>query len=173
MYKLKKFIINSESHLSLGHKDKLDLFLLKYGKWLIAIAAPFMETFYRDQWFTLDMVVLGMWIVLFLTYLFCLFFCIIDLLKFYLWCKKSIYSHQDFCEFLGIWRKKKGRLPKWVTYPLYIVSIPFTGLFLIQLWIMIQLAMAHVSRPIKYPSDKYRKVVKEGILWDSVEYHER
>lgn len=25
----------------------------------------------------------------------------------------------------------------------------------------------------KYPSDKYRKVVKEGLFWDSIEYHER
>jgi hypothetical protein len=25
----------------------------------------------------------------------------------------------------------------------------------------------------KYPSEKYRKVVKEGVFWDTVEYHER
>lgn len=25
----------------------------------------------------------------------------------------------------------------------------------------------------RYPSDRYRKVVKEGVFWDSVEYHER
>ncbi len=25
----------------------------------------------------------------------------------------------------------------------------------------------------KYPSQKYRKVIKEGLLWDSIEYHER
>ena len=25
----------------------------------------------------------------------------------------------------------------------------------------------------KYPSKQYKKVIKEGILWDSIEYHER
>ena len=32
---------------------------------------------------------------------------------------------------------------------------------------------SRMSRYNKYPSDKYRKVVKEGLFWDTTEYHER
>lgn len=176
MYKLKKFIIKAESHLDLKRQDKFMAFFTKYGKWFIALAAPFMELFYSSRWFTLDNGGIWIWLVLFITYLFCAFFCIIDLLKLYLWCKKNIYTHQDFCEFLGIWRKKKPALSKWVTYPLYIISIPLTGLFILQIWLIIKMIVSGYSpkyRSTKYPSDKYRKVIKEGILWDSVEYHER
>lgn len=86
-----------------------------------------------------------------------------------------LYNHEDFCEFLQIFRKGKPTLPKWKSYPLWIISyIPFT-FFVLSIITTIAIAIScGSSRPRrKYPEDTHRMVVKEGILWDSVEYHER
>lgn len=173
MRKLKKFIIKSERNLDLDHKDKLEIFIMKYGKWFIAIALPFMEAFYSPGWFTFEKGIIFLWMLILMMYIFCAFFCIIDLLKLYLWLRKIIYPHKDFCEFLNIWRKDKAPLSKWVSYPLYIISFPIAGMVALSLIIMFTSIIAMNRRPSKYPSDRYRKVIREGILWDSVEYHER
>lgn len=83
--------------------------------------------------------------------------------------KSTLFSYKEFCDFVKIFRKGKPELSKWVAYPLYAFFLLAAGLMV---------AMAKMSRSTedvweKYPSDKYRKVIKEGILWDSVEWHER
>lgn len=80
--------------------------------------------------------------------------------------KTSFPSHKEFCEFIKMFRKDKPPLPLWKSYPLYIFS------FLVMGFLIAAIAMS-LDGGRKYPSSQYRKVIKEGILWDSVEWHER
>lgn len=82
--------------------------------------------------------------------------------------KASFPTHNDFCELINIFRKDKPPLSKWLSYPLYILSFLAMGLFLATI-----LGMSSSSERREYSPSRYRKVVKEGILWDSVEWHER
>lgn len=86
-----------------------------------------------------------------------------------------LYNHQDFCEFIQILRKGKSALPKWQSYPLWILSyLPYL-FFVLSLSIMIAMFIwcIHSARRREYPKDTHRMVIKKGIFWDSVEYHER
>lgn len=77
-------------------------------------------------------------------------------------------THKDFCDFIKMFRKDKPDLPKWKSYPLYIVTMLSIGIFIATFK-----GRVGNSRRNYYPSNRYRKVVREGILWDSVEWHER
>lgn len=86
-----------------------------------------------------------------------------------------LYNHQDFCEFMRIFRKKNTELRKWVSYPLWILSyVPYMFLLMaMTVTIAIGLWCAHSSPRRKYPASTHKMVIKEGIFWDTVEYHER
>lgn len=106
-------------------------------------------------------------------------------------------TFKQFCAFLEIYSSSKSFMAsvlsskkemaeiistrsKWKTIPLYVLSfIPITifwiiiGVFGLVMYGIIKGASSSSSSRNKYPSEKYRKVIKEGILWDSTEYHER
>jgi len=83
MSKLDKIINKAEEILDYDNKDKLDKFMFKYGKWFIAIVLPiFADTLSFNKvpqdsfkvWVTII-------IVFSATYLFCLFFCFVDVYR--------------------------------------------------------------------------------------------
>ena len=77
-------------------------------------------------------------------------------------------KYSDFKKFC---KKREKPLPNWrinLYYP-FVWLVCF--LFFITVISIIRSVMNTPSR--KYPSEKYRKVVKEGVFWDTVEYHER
>lgn len=83
MNKLEKIIIKAEEILDYDNKDKLDKFMFKYGKWFIVIVLPiFADTLSFDKvpqdsfkiWVAIVVVFL-------ITYLFCLFFCFVDVYR--------------------------------------------------------------------------------------------
>ncbi len=53
------------------------------------------------------------------------------------------------------------------------IPIWFFGNIILGLTILMLLRYINNAPKEKYPSEKYRKVVKEGLFWDSIEYHER
>ena len=53
-------------------------------------------------------------------------------------------------------------------YPLALL-----GIFLLTVTVISVVKIISMSQRLKYPSSKYKKVVKKGILWDTTEYHER
>lgn len=78
-------------------------------------------------------------------------------------------THTDFCDLMKIFRKDKPPLHKWLSYPAYIIFKGFIGTIIA----VMQMSSESSRERSYYPSDKYKKVVKEGILWDSIEWHER
>lgn len=86
-----------------------------------------------------------------------------------------IYNHKEFCDFIRIFRKKNTELRKWVSYPLWILSYLPYMLFIVSMTIMIAMILwcVHSAPRRKYPASTHKMVIKEGILWDTVEYHER
>lgn len=79
-------------------------------------------------------------------------------------------SYRTFCKFIQDFRSDKPALPKYKMIPLYILGLLIVGWFWFILLTMLALCSGGGR---KYPSNKYRKVVKEGLFFDSVEYHER
>ena len=68
--------------------------------------------------------------------------------------------------------KRKPRNKKWVKvvyYPFVILGLVLLGISLIVLIITIK---SHSGKSYRN-SKNYRKVIKEGLLWNTVEYHER
>ena len=82
-------------------------------------------------------------------------------MKFYL-------SFTDYKAFL---KNREKPVPTWRIVLYY----PFVLFFCFLLFLAIRkIVSAIVNSPShKYPSDRYRKVIKEGVFWDTVEYHER
>lgn len=77
-------------------------------------------------------------------------------------------THQRFCDIVQMFRKEKPPLSKWKSYPLYVLSLLSIGFFIAIL------RMSYHIQIDEYPSDKYRKIVKENWLGlKSIEYHER
>lgn len=70
------------------------------------------------------------------------------------------------------YKEECSDIPFYIIYPIAILLLTLLyiciGIILVIVW-----ASLSKSTISKYPSKKYRKVIKEGILWDSVEYHER
>ncbi len=89
--------------------------------------------------------------------------------------KKVFPTYKEFSRFNDCYRlkiNKKPRNPKW----LKVIYYPFAliGLGLLYLCFFWLIAMVKSSSRTSYRSSgKYRKVIKEGILFDTVEYHER
>jgi len=56
-----------------------------------------------------------------------------------------------------------------------VILYPFAliGITILILTIRSILTRIANSERRKYPSEKYRKVVKKGLFWDTTEYHER
>ncbi len=69
-------------------------------------------------------------------------------------------------------RRKKDEAPACRTIAYYILAVIGISIFIAGLSLFFLRAGGRSSRR-NYPSGKYRKVVKEGLLWDSVEWHER
>lgn len=70
---------------------------------------------------------------------------------------KRIFAKHDWA---NKWYKA---IPIWIFLNLIVGGVLF----------IITSALSGYKRREKYPSDRYRKVVKEGIFFDTIEYHER
>lgn len=88
---------------------------------------------------------------------------------------KLFPSYKKFSRYNDWYRlkiNKKPRNPKWLKvtyYPFALIGLCLLyGAFF---WLIV---MVRSSNRTSYrTSDKYRKVIKEGILFDTVEYHEK
>jgi len=61
--------------------------------------------------------------------------------------------------------------PTWkiiLFYPLALL-----GIFLLSVTVVGVVNIISISQRLKYPSYKYKKVVRKGVLWDTTEYHEK
>ena len=86
--------------------------------------------------------------------------------------EKFNLSFRCFSQLSDEWRevRKKKPNPKWkkvLLYPFFLIVCIFIMIFLVLTFNAIR------SRPSYRTSGKYKKVIKEGLLWDSVEYHEK
>ncbi len=70
-----------------------------------------------------------------------------------------------------------GKLTKVIYFLFYNSRLAIIRFFI---WIFVSMLIAFIlackndrSNSRKYPSGKYKRVVKEGFFWDSTEYHER
>lgn len=81
MSKLEKIIAKAEETLDYDNKDKLDKFVFKYGKWFILLSPLlFFNTLHFEN---LHKLPIAIPIVFIITYLFCLFFCFVDVYRFF------------------------------------------------------------------------------------------
>lgn len=173
IYKLKRFIVKSE----IIHAHGFEKFIWDIIKWILVVLSVVVFCQSSFTWpingdMTMGKIV-GYIFVLLLAlsiYLFCIFYWIIDVLKIYFSIRSISYTHKQFCKFIKFFRKDKKKLSKWQTYPMYIFSLLFWCIFLFTIIIMVS---SIKNKNEKYPSDKYKKVIKKGIFWDSIEYHER
>ena len=91
---------------------------------------------------------------------------------------KAYPTYRDYCKFLYCMQKRRGErrfIPKGekiVRYGLALIVITVAWIVFGIILLMLHSA-AKNSQTTKYPSSKYRKVVKEGLLWNTYEYHER
>lgn len=76
-------------------------------------------------------------------------------------------NYKEFCANLE--KSKKRSTAKKIFYYILcnIVVLFFAGIFIMFI------SAARRSNKRRFPSETHRKVIKEGILWDSVEWHER
>jgi len=82
-----------------------------------------------------------------------------------------MFKYKTFSNFHDeVLRADKKPAKTWIKiilYPFYLLTLSIlTAMFL-------GFITSISEKKSKYPSDRYRKVIKEGILWDDVEYHER
>ena len=88
--------------------------------------------------------------------------------------KGYFQTYREFTKTNNWWRKSLGKEKNHkvviaIYYPFSIVGVAIIYLFLF--W---AIAMLKDSSKVSYRnSRKYKKVIKEGILFDTVEYHER
>ena len=82
-------------------------------------------------------------------------------------------TYKEFKECKFLFGKRTKPLNNFIAIPLYGLSIIGLTLIIVMIAFMVASVLCKNSRPSKYPRDKYRKVVKEGIFWDSIEWHER
>ncbi len=93
--------------------------------------------------------------------------------------KRSLYpTFKQFIRINNWWNRKnkKPNNPTWVLvvyYPLIIFSIFWIHVLILMLFIHLRASMEKSERVSYRKSPQYKKVIKEGLLWDSVEYHER
>jgi hypothetical protein len=87
---------------------------------------------------------------------------------------KAYPTYREFTKCLYCMQTKRKLIPKWkkvIYYGLGLILITF-------LWLSFYMFLAMLkgsrsSNSVRYPSSKYKKVIKEGLLWDTYEYHER
>ena len=77
-------------------------------------------------------------------------------------------KYSSFKEYL---KKSDKPMATWKIILLYPLAL--LGIFLVTITVISVVKLIANSTPFKYPSSKYKKVVKEGIFWDTTEYHER
>lgn len=84
--------------------------------------------------------------------------------------KDFIKDYSEIMDYLF----KEGR-PKASKIIVKILLFPIFLLFSGMILIAISSAINNIknSSKVKYPSDKYKRVIKEGLFWDNIEYHER
>lgn len=83
-----------------------------------------------------------------------------------------LLKYKDFSRFHDeVVRNQKTPRHTAVKIFYYVLAVPIWFFFLTALASIV--SEHRTSKKTKYPSDRYRKVIKEGILWDDVEYHER
>lgn len=88
--------------------------------------------------------------------------------------KNRFPTFNEFRKFNNKWREfnKKEHQHKYLVAFYY----PFALIGLLLLYSAFLGLLNKTKEKVKYSyrnSNKYRKVIKEGILWDSTEYHER
>ena len=84
-------------------------------------------------------------------------------------------TFKEFCQCNDYWRlkiNKKPRNKKWVKIIYYPFALIILTFLFISLFIIIGSIKSGSAKSYRH-SGKYKKVIKEGILWDSIEYHER
>ncbi len=88
---------------------------------------------------------------------------------------KAYPTYREFTKCLYCMQIERKLIPKWKKIIYYGLGLIGITLFWIIFGIMIIMLKGSISnsRAVRYPSSKYRKVVKEGLLWDTYEYHER
>jgi len=59
----------------------------------------------------------------------------------------------------------------WKIILLYPIAL--FGIFLVTIAVIGIVKLIASSESFKYPSSKYKKVVRKGVLWDTTEYHEK
>lgn len=78
---LDNFVNKAYENVNLKHESGFGKFMFIFGKWLIVIAVPTQKIFWwYKNWATPS---LWLWILLLITYLFCLFYCLCDVYKIY------------------------------------------------------------------------------------------
>lgn len=60
-----------------------------------------------------------------------------------------------------------------VMYVRHLIIQSLIGLGLLFFIVFLKAITSGRTSRTQYPSSKYKKVVKEGLLWDTTEYHER
>ncbi len=88
--------------------------------------------------------------------------------------KIILLKFSDFKEFSNSRQKKRKKAP--INKYLLLFYYPFALLFMFILCISFYMVLLSVKNQKSYSyrnSDKYRKVIKEGFFWDSIEYHQR
>ena len=68
-------------------------------------------------------------------------------------------------------KKSDKPMATWKIILLYPLAL--LGIFLVTIMVIGIVKLISSSESCKYPSSKYKKVVRKGVLWDTTEYHER
>ncbi len=77
-------------------------------------------------------------------------------------------KYSSFKEYL---KKSDNPMATWKIILLYPLAL--LGIFLVTITVVGIVKAISSSESCKYPSSKYKKVVRKGVLWDTTEYHER
>ncbi len=90
--------------------------------------------------------------------------------------KKYFPTYEQFLDFNNDWRKsqKKEHQHKALIalyYPFALIVLCLLYVFIFCIFSKLQ-SSSYSSKGYRN-SDRYRKVIKEGVFYDSVEYHER
>lgn len=76
-------------------------------------------------------------------------------------------KYSSFKEYL---KKSDNPMATWKIILLYPLAL--LGIFLATIIVVGIVKAISSSDTCKYPPNKYKKVIKKGILWDTTEYHE-
>jgi hypothetical protein len=87
--------------------------------------------------------------------------------------KKILFTYNDFVEFHNHWRQNLGRKPRHkvllaIYYPFALLIFTFT----IGMIVLVLTSLIGSARKTSHRS-KYKKVIKEGLFWDTTYYIEK